>query len=82
MAAPTCGSRRSQLMFLSGDRGARRLLEAADPDLRLVATSDSGILRDIDTPSDLVEFDVALSPAGEGVAKAPLSPGEKIKPEI
>ncbi|WP_243725300.1 nucleotidyltransferase family protein [Candidatus Thiosymbion oneisti] len=68
MAAPTCGGRRghpvgfsarrqSQLMSLSGDRGARRLLEAAGPDLCLVETSDTGILRDIDTPSDLVAFD-------------------------
>jgi len=68
MAAPTCGGRRghpvgfsarrrSQLLSLSGDRGARRLLEDAGPDLRLVETADTGILRDIDTPADLAAFD-------------------------
>jgi len=68
MAAPTCcGQRghpvgfsaywRAQLMSLSGDRGARRLLEDAGPDLCLVETFDTGILRDIDTPADLAGFD-------------------------
>jgi len=68
MAAPTCGGQRghpvrfsaywrAQLMSLSGDRGARRLLEDAGPDLCLVETFDTGILRDIDTPADLAGFD-------------------------
>jgi molybdenum cofactor cytidylyltransferase len=40
-----------QLMQLSGERGARRLLEH-HPSLRL-ALADEGVVRDLDTPQDL-----------------------------
>lgn len=44
---------RSDLMSLTGDRGARQLLEGASSDLVLVPTADRGILQDVDVPSDL-----------------------------
>ncbi|MGB3436415.1 nucleotidyltransferase family protein, partial [Achromobacter sp.] len=40
-----------QLAALSGDEGARRLLK--QPGLQLVPVADPGVLRDVDTPSDL-----------------------------
>lgn len=62
IAVPTChgrrgnpvafsGTYRAELMRLSGDEGARRLLRSYP--VTEVATSDEGILRDIDTPGDL-----------------------------
>ena len=45
---------------LSGDRGARSLLEKERARVRLVPVEDAGILRDIDTPGDLA------GPATEG----------------
>lgn len=64
LAAPTYGGRRghpvgfsaewrSRLSSLSGDRGARDLLEEAPAELLLLPTNDSGILRDIDLRADL-----------------------------
>ena len=45
------GRHRDELLALQGDQGARRLLQAC-PVLE-VAVDDPGILRDVDTPSDL-----------------------------
>ena len=42
-----------ELVALSGDRGARHLLDQHTAQLRLIAVADPGILRDIDTPGDL-----------------------------
>lgn len=64
VAAPTYAGRRghpvgfarrwqSHLQGLTGDRGARALIEAAGADLVLVSTADPGILQDVDYPSDL-----------------------------
>jgi molybdenum cofactor cytidylyltransferase len=44
---------RDRLLALSGDRGAGQLIAAAPRALTLIPTSDPGILRDIDRPSDL-----------------------------
>lgn len=41
------------LMCLSGDEGARRLVQAAGASLVLVPCEDEGALRDIDRPEDL-----------------------------
>jgi len=41
------------LAVLSGDRGARHLLDLHAEQLRLTAVNEPGILRDIDTPEDL-----------------------------
>jgi molybdenum cofactor cytidylyltransferase len=43
----------SELSALSGDRGARHLLDQHAEQLRLIAVVETGILRDIDTPEDL-----------------------------
>jgi molybdenum cofactor cytidylyltransferase len=42
-----------ELSALSGDRGARHLLDQHAAQLRLIAVEEPGILRDIDTPEDL-----------------------------
>ena len=47
------GRWREELCGLSGDSGARRLLEAHPDALELVETADPGIFRDIDYPQDL-----------------------------
>ncbi|TVZ39736.1 molybdenum cofactor cytidylyltransferase [Alteromonadaceae bacterium 2753L.S.0a.02] len=44
----------SALCCLNGDRGAREIIEAHRKDLVLVPVNDKGILRDIDTPLDLI----------------------------
>lgn len=65
IAAPTLRGRRghpvafgrayrAQLMALTGDRGARRLLEDHAEQLVLVPCEDAGIVRDIDRREDLV----------------------------
>ncbi len=41
------------LLRLRGDQGARELLELRRAELQLVACDDAGVLRDIDTPTDL-----------------------------
>jgi molybdenum cofactor cytidylyltransferase len=41
------------LLALGGDSGARALLESLGPRLVLVAASGSGVLFDVDRPSDL-----------------------------
>lgn len=46
------------LLALRGDRGARALLAAHRDEVVELATADSGVLRDVDTPADLI------SPAG------------------
>jgi len=64
LAAPTFGGVRGhpvgfsarwrpQLLSLSGDRGARDLIEKASAELLLVPTTDPGILKDVDVASDL-----------------------------
>lgn len=42
-----------ELLAMRGDEGARQLLEAHQPRLRKIAVGDPGVIRDIDTPSDL-----------------------------
>jgi len=42
-----------ELAALSGDRGARHLLDLHTVQLRLIPVAEPGILRDIDTPADL-----------------------------
>jgi molybdenum cofactor cytidylyltransferase len=42
-----------ELMALSGDHGARNIIELHADQLRIVEVADPGILRDIDTPNDL-----------------------------
>ena len=64
LAAPTYQGRRghpvgfahswqAELLALTGDRGARHLLEAAGSALSLVPTDDPGVLLDIDRPADV-----------------------------
>jgi len=43
----------SQLVALTGDEGARRLLAAHADDVRRLAVNDPGVCRDVDTPADL-----------------------------
>lgn len=45
---------RDELLVLQGDRGARPLLDAHGDDVFAFVTRDTGVLRDIDTPEDLV----------------------------
>jgi molybdenum cofactor cytidylyltransferase len=63
-AAPAHGGRRGhpvlfaaalfpRLAALSGDSGARALLDDLGPGLALVESDDPGVLLDIDTPDDL-----------------------------
>ena len=44
----------AQLVSLEGDAGARALLEAHAVELRKIPCGDIGVLRDIDTPNDLM----------------------------
>ena len=44
----------SELTVLSADFGARQILEQHADQLRLIAVDEPGILRDIDTPDDLL----------------------------
>lgn len=43
-----------ELLRLSGDVGAKNLLQAHQADLQLLACDDPGIFKDIDTPVDLL----------------------------
>ena len=43
----------ADLQTLSGDEGAKKLLAAHGPELELIAVDDPGVLRDVDTQSDL-----------------------------
>lgn len=63
IAVPTCGGRRGNpvafgaehrdaLLVLAGDQGARRLLQTHP--VSEIAVDDPGILRDVDTPADLL----------------------------
>ncbi len=54
-------SHRNALMGLSGDAGARGILER-HPDLRLVETDDPGVLIDVDTESSLAHARGLLEP--------------------
>ena len=45
----------AELATLSGDEGARRLVAAHTASLELVAVDDAGVVRDVDTPADLVQ---------------------------
>lgn len=62
VVAPSCDGRRGhpvgfgcgwgpRLAALTGDTGARELLH--DARIRLIATAERGVLRDVDTPDDL-----------------------------
>jgi molybdenum cofactor cytidylyltransferase len=64
LAAPTHGGKRghpvaigstyfAELRMLSGDEGAKKLLAAHAAEIELIAVEDPGVLRDVDTPSDL-----------------------------
>jgi molybdenum cofactor cytidylyltransferase len=44
----------SQLAALSGDDGARHLLAAHAASVQLIDVADAGVLRDVDTPADLL----------------------------
>jgi len=43
----------AELTALTGDRGARSIIERHQQDLELIDCDDAGILSDIDTPADL-----------------------------
>jgi len=47
------GTFRAQLEAMKGDEGARRLLEGHQDKIMKVPVGDPGVMRDIDTPSDL-----------------------------
>jgi len=47
------GRLRGELSALSGDEGARRVVEAHAADLTKVPVGDPGVVRDIDRPADL-----------------------------
>lgn len=66
-AAPTRGGRRGNpvligralfpdLMALTGDQGARRVLDRLGPALALIEVGDNGVLQDVDTPQDLARL--------------------------
>jgi molybdenum cofactor cytidylyltransferase len=43
----------AELQTLSGDEGAKKLLAAHAAEIELIAVDDPGVLRDVDTQSDL-----------------------------
>lgn len=45
-----------QLAALSGDAGARAVLQQSPEAVRIVELDDPGILQDVDTPADLIRF--------------------------
>ena len=45
---------RSELEALRGDEGAKKIVAANEANLRKIPVGDPGVLRDIDTPRDLV----------------------------
>jgi molybdenum cofactor cytidylyltransferase len=45
---------RTELLALTGDRGARDVLAAHPDELVLLPTDDAGVLRDVDRVGDLV----------------------------
>ena len=45
---------RRELEALVGDEGARKIVAANEENLRKIPVGDPGVLRDIDTPQDLV----------------------------
>ncbi|ATG92250.1 MULTISPECIES: nucleotidyltransferase family protein [Methylomonas] len=45
----------ADLLDLHGDNGAKSVIERYRPKLQLVEVADPGILRDIDTPDDLIQ---------------------------
>jgi len=47
---------REDLLRLTGDQGARALLQRHAVSITLIETDDPGVLRDIDTPEDLEHF--------------------------
>lgn len=51
-----CASYREALLALDGDWGARSLIERNAHQLLRIDTEDSGVLTDIDTPSDLLSL--------------------------
>jgi molybdenum cofactor cytidylyltransferase len=48
-----CGEWKDALLSLSGDKGARALVEAGSSRARKVEVNDSGVLQDVDVPTDL-----------------------------
>lgn len=53
---------REALLSLSGDRGARSLLDTAAADVLRVAVEDAGVLLDVDTPADLAALGAPITP--------------------
>jgi molybdenum cofactor cytidylyltransferase len=45
---------RKELEALQGDEGARKIIAANEAGLRKIAVGDPGVIRDIDTPGDLL----------------------------
>ncbi len=71
LVAPYCGAQRGhpvgiaatfreELLRLDGDRGARDLLQREQSRLQCIQTEDKGVLQDIDTPSDLLSFNISM----------------------
>ncbi len=53
----------AEIMALSGDRGARALLERHSEHVATVAMDDDAVLRDVDTPEQLAGLPAHLQPA-------------------
>ena len=51
------------MMALTGDRGARSLLERHAEHVAAIAFDDDAVLRDIDTPEELARLPGFLQPA-------------------
>jgi xanthine dehydrogenase accessory factor len=58
---------RAEILAITGDRGARELLAAHEPEIAWFDTDDPAILRDVDLPADLGAFRprVLIKGAGE-----------------
>jgi molybdenum cofactor cytidylyltransferase len=61
---------RTELLALTGDRGAREILAAHPDELVLLPTDDTGVLRDVDRVGDLATEAGPLSPARQAFARA------------
>lgn len=53
---------RDELMALTGDVGAKSILQKYGHQMVSIETEDAGILRDLDVPEDLMPFDNTLNP--------------------
>ena len=68
-----------RLAALSGDRGARALIEAAGGGCVLVEVGDAGVVRDIDRPSDLAGLPIRRRgvPARDPTSLSKVADGEE-----